>query len=150
MSAMSHQAEANQKSEAGIFYPTGYIVSAFADRTAAEKARAGLQAQGFGEADLKYVPAAEMARAARQNLENPSFFASVGSSLPTRQKQLELAQQGCEFLLIHAPEPEDEERVLRALSDVPTRYAVKYKRLIIENMLQHIPMAGGGAASRVA
>src|SRR3546814_15473690 len=80
-----------------------------------------------------------MAHEAARNLEHPSFFASTGSSMPTRQKQLELARDGHDFVLIHAPSTADEKRALQALAATPPRYAIKYKRLIIENLMQDIP-----------
>lgn len=150
MTRMDHQAEANQKSEAGMFYPTGYIVSGFADSDTAHKAQQQLRKRGFGEADVKYVAASEMKREAGKNLENPSFFASTGASMPTRQKQLELANEGYEFVMIYAPEDEDEQRAIQALSTVAARYAVKYKRLIIENLMPQIPGTSGGEAPRVS
>src|SRR3546814_17191749 len=98
MSELKRQEDANQISEAGMFYPTGYIVAGFADSASAKEAQASLQRQGFGNEDLKYVSAAEMAHEAARNLEHPSFFASTGSSMPTRQKQLELAREGHDFV----------------------------------------------------
>lgn len=139
MSELKRQEDANQALEAGMFYPTGYIVAGFVDTATAKDAQAGLQRQGFAAEDLKYVAAAEMVRAAAKNLENPSFFASTGASMPTRQKQLELARRGYDFVLIHAPGKEDEDRALQALASTPPRYAIKYKRLIIENLMQDIP-----------
>jgi hypothetical protein len=151
MSKLKRQEDANQVSEAGMFYPTGHIVAGFGDAATAKKAQEFLKQQGFGDHDLRYVPAAEMARDAARNLENPSLFASSGSSMPTRQKQLELAKDGCEFVIIYAPDKEDERRALHALAALPTCYAVKYKRLIIENVLQDIPSQGARReASRVA
>ncbi|NGY06848.1 hypothetical protein [Solimonas terrae] len=139
MNKLRRQEDANQISEAGMFYPTGYIVSGFADRAAARKAEQSLHAQGFGDDDVQYVSAADMHKAASRNLEHPSLFASTGSSMPTRQKQLELARDGHDFVLVRAPEAGDEERALRALASAPPRYAVKYRRLIIENILPDIP-----------
>ncbi|HEY9546640.1 MAG TPA: hypothetical protein VIR56_11570 [Solimonas sp.] len=151
MSELKRQEDANQISEAGMFYPTGYIVAGFADSASAKEAQASLQRQGFGNEDLKYVSAAEMAHEAARNLEHPSFFASTGSSMPTRQKQLELARDGHDFVLIHAPSTADEKRALQALAATPPRYAIKYKRLIIENLMQDIPAPPSQSqASRVA
>lgn len=151
MSRLARQEDANQRSEAGMFYPTGYIVAGFANADVARKAREGLLAAGFGDRDVEHVPAAKMEAEAAKNLENPSLFASLGSSMPTRQKQLELAREGCDFVLIHAPDEDAEAHAIKALSGVPTRYAVKYKRLIIENLLQDLPSETADShASRVA
>src|SRR3546814_11518169 len=119
MSELKRQEDANQISEAGMFYPTGYIVAGFADSASAKEAQASLQRQGFGNEDLKYVSAAEMAHEAARNLDHPSFFASTGSSMPTRQKQLELARDGHDFVLIHATSTADEKRTVTDLAGNP-------------------------------
>lgn len=141
MSKLTRQADANKGLEAGMFYPTGYIVAGFADRQTRDRAQQALIRQGFGEAQLTAVTAQDMREQAASNLQAPSVFASMGSSLPARQKQLELAEAGCDFLLIEAPEREQEQRAVWALSQVPIRYAIKYRRLIIENLLPEIPSA---------
>lgn len=145
MSKLTRQQDANKNLEAGMFYPTGYIVAGFADVPARDQAQRALQAKGFAETQLTAVSAQDMRQQAAQNLEHPSIFASMGSSLPARQKQLELAEAGCEFLLIEAPESEQERRAVQALSRGPVRYAIKYRRLIIENLLPDIPSASDDA-----
>jgi hypothetical protein len=139
MGKLEHQDRANQKSEAGIFYPTGYIVAGFPPSASAQDAQRVLQERGFAGDDVTYVAAAQMASEAERNLESPSLFASMGSSLQVRQKQLELAQDGWNFLLIKAGADDAEQRAVEALAGSGVGYAIKYRALIIENVMPDIP-----------
>jgi hypothetical protein len=149
MGKLTHQADANQRSEAGMFYPTGYIVAGFESSTSAREAQRRLQQQGFGSDDVTLVAARQMAQEAEKNLESPSLFASMGSSLPVRQKQLELAQNGWDFLLIHAAQHDEEEHAVQALTGTGVRYAIKYRPLIIENLMPNIPTSAEHVPARV-
>lgn len=144
MQTIHRQAEANKFMEGGVFYPTGYVVAAFPTDADAHKARDALVADGFEPDAVQYVDAATMAREAEENLEHRGLMA-VGASVPVREMQLDLARQGCAFLLICAPQDHEEKRVVDALARAPVRYAVKYKRLIIENLVPEIPSSTSDA-----
>lgn len=134
MDAIHQQKDANKFLEGGIFYPTGHVVTAFANRHLAVRARKALEGAGFAGDDLMEVNPETMAREAAENLSTKGLLA-VGASAPAREKQLELAEQGCHFLIVHAPGDEDHERLEKALAGMSVRYAVKYRRLIIENLV---------------
>lgn len=134
MEKIQEQKQANKFLEGGIFYPTGHIVTAFASAAQAARARDALLAAGFDDEHVQSIDDLTMAREAEENLDDSNVL-SVGASLPTREKQLELAQEGCHFLLVYAPDDGDDERLMQALSGMEARYAVKYHRLIIENLL---------------
>lgn len=138
MDPIHEQKDANKFMEGGIFYPTGHVVTAFPTAEDAKQARKSLEKAGFVGEQLLSIDARTMAREAAENLDSRGLM-SVGASVPTRQKQLELAQQGCHFLVIHAPGDSDHERVMRALNGTQVRYAVKYHRLVIENLIVGIP-----------
>ena len=141
MTKLTDQTEENQSREAGMFYPKGFIVAGFSIETQAQRVREALHQLGFAANEVTFVSAPDMARQAGANLEDPSFFSGVGSTLAIREKQFELAKEGCSFLLIKAPEDEQEKNALKAFVGVPVRYAVKYRMLVIENMLPLIPSA---------
>ncbi|MES2684386.1 MAG: hypothetical protein V4650_12785 [Pseudomonadota bacterium] len=141
MGKLTEQSDENKGSEGGMFYPRGFIVAAFDSPELEQQAEQALRDAGFPAADVTRVAAADMARQAGENLENPSIFAALGSTVSIRQKQYELAREGCEFLLIKAEEDAQETAAIEALSKSPIRYAVKYRMLVIENMLPKIPSA---------
>lgn len=134
MEPLHDQKTANRFLEGDTFYPTGHIIFGFASAEAALRIGTSLTAGGVPEDHVTHIPAEEMAREARENLQGVSLF-SVGASIPTREKQLQLAEQGVHFLMVYAPEDDDEERVLQRLRGQDVRYAVKYRRLVIENLL---------------
>lgn len=147
MQPVHDQKEANKFLEGGVFYPTGHIVAAFADGKAARKAQEALTRGQWPEDHASYVDAAEMAREAEENLQDASFLAA-GASVPARQKQLELAQSGCHFLLIFAPDKDDEKRAMGLLNGHAVVYAAKYNRLIIENLVKDIHSSTPKEAAR--
>lgn len=139
MSQFQNQADANRRMEGGLFYPTGHIVAAFPEEKNACEAREALVQEGFGEEAVVAIPPDSMVREARRNLDEARPFLSLGASLPVRQKQLQLAEEGCHFLMIEAGSVERQERIMAVLSKVPVRYAVKYNRLVIENLVKDLP-----------
>jgi len=142
MEKLVRQSEAERLLEAGMFYPTGYIVSAHTSHSEAIIAADNLFNQHFSDSEVTIVKAEEMVRQAGLNLEHPAIFAAMGATIAVRQKQYDLAKNdGCSFILIHAATDEREEAAIRALSRGPIRYAVKYRRLVIENLLPKIPGA---------
>lgn len=147
MHPVHHQKEANKIMEGGVFYPTGHIVAAFVDEASAMKAQACLVREHWPEDHVVYVDPPAMVREAEENLEDASFLAA-GASLPAREKQLELARAGCHFLLIFAPDDDDQERAMQLLDGLAVRYAVKYHRLIIENLVQDIHSSAHTEAAR--
>ena len=147
MHPVQDQKEANKFLEGGVFYPTGHIVAAFSDAKAALKAQEVMTRSQWPEDHVLYVDAASMADEAEENLHDASFLAA-GASVPARQKQLELAQAGCHFLLIFAPDKEDEQRAMSLLNGHAVVYAAKYNRLIIENLVKDIHSSSAKEAAR--
>lgn len=137
MDPIHEQKQANKFLEGGMFYPTGHVLTGFATQTIAHQARAALERAGFSGEKVLIIDAATMAREARENLDAQGLL-SLGASVPTRQKQLELAEDGCHFILVQAPGDADHERVIQALDGIEVRYAVKYHRLIIENLVDEV------------
>ena len=141
MSKLLQQSDKNADSEGGMFYPTGYLVTAFDASGDASRARDALAMAGFDAEELTLVSAEEMQRQAAQNLEHPTLLAALGSTVAIRQKQFDLAEEGCTFLLVPAASDEEEAAAVAALDAVPVRYAVKYRRLVIENLLPKLAHA---------
>jgi hypothetical protein len=127
--------------EGHMFYPTGYLVAALPGREVAEHARNAVIGGGSEEKDCLVMAAAEVADAAADELEAQGVIAALGSSAQVRQRQLELAEEGCAFLMIKAPTDEIRAHVLNSLSHFPVRYAVHYHSLTIEDLIPLIPSA---------
>lgn len=141
MPKLSNQSDGNHAREAGLFYPTGHLVIGFDDDGDAQAAHDDLRRAGFPEDDITDVPARKMEEEATRNLERPNLMSSLGSSLPVREKQLQLAQQGCDFVMVLANSAAKETQAIDAVSDRSVRYAVKYRTLVIEDMRARIKSA---------
>lgn len=138
MHPIRDQKQANRFLEGGVFYPVGHILLGFeagcGTGDALDEACEALTQGGVPPDHVTRFDAASMEHEAGENLKSTGLM-SVGASLPAREMQLELAKDGCEFLLIYAPSDEDQAKVIELLRGQPLRYAVKYHRLVIEDLL---------------
>src|SRR3569833_2694895 len=91
--------------------------------------------------DCVYASPETVASQAEDEVRRTSVLALFGHSLQTREAHLDLAREGCHFLTIHASTRAEMERVMRVLSRVPVRYAIKYHLFVIENITDRIPSA---------
>jgi len=139
-------AHSNHLLEGGMFYPTGYIVAGLPDGEQAESLCELFRSSGYDEQECMVVPAERMARACAENVAAQFFIAALGASAQVRQRQLQLAREGCHFLMIDAVTAAEKQRVLRVLSRVPVRYAVHYHRFVIEDLIELLPSATADSA----
>lgn len=137
MSKLDQQSEENRSAESDVFYPKGFIVAGFPGGTEAQQTKDALHAAGFGEGEVTAVKAADMARQAQKNIDSAGLLAGLGASIKDRHNQLALAEEGHDFLLIKAEEDEAEAKAISVLGEHDTVYAIKYRSLVVENLLGH-------------
>ncbi len=118
----------------GAFYPTGHIVIAFEQYEKANRVCEELKSEGFKEQDCELHRSEEVADTARRNLENTGLMARVGKSVAAIKEHLHAAENGATFLLVHAPNDRDTERVLQAISGKQVVLAHRYHHLAIEEL----------------
>jgi len=135
------QNKSHSWSEGGIFYPRAYIVLGLPNHDDALRLHKVFLDEGASADECILLAASAMAYAAAKDLESEGAMAFFGSIAHVRQKQLQLAQDGCHFLMVKASSEKDRNRVLGALVQVPIRYAVHYGRLVVEDLIAHIPTA---------
>lgn len=133
--------------EGGLFYPTGYIVAGLPDEEQAHSLCELFRSSGYDEDECLVVEAERMARACEQNVRDQGVISALGSSGQVRQRQLQLAKDGCHFLMVDAATAAEQQRVMRVLSRVPVRYAVHYHRFVIEDLIQNLPSATADSAN---
>jgi len=146
-SAAPQAGQSRRLLEGGPFYPTGYIVAGVPDMEQARSLCELFRSSGYDEDECLVVPAERMARACEQNVQEQSFISALGSSGQVRQRQLQLAKDGCHFLMVDAASEAEQQRVMRVLSRVPVRYAVHYHRFVIEDLIQKLPSATADSAN---
>lgn len=119
----------------GQFYPTGHIVAMFPGEEAARTAGQALVAAGIDAAELSLItPEKMMGDVARTVGSGDMPLPSAGTEGDTIRRFTHLAAQGQWALLIHAPDNEAAERVMKALEDHRPSHAQRYRRLVIEDL----------------
>jgi hypothetical protein len=118
----------------GIFYPTGWMVIAFASRESAEQVRRDLLTGGYDEADCRLVRSDEVIPSAQAQLDSSGWLAKLGMADEMVGRHLDAANRGSTFLLIHALSDVEAERVMKVVRRVPFELAHRYHRLAIEEI----------------
>ena len=119
----------------GHFYPTGHIVAMFPNADAAQAAGRALVDAGIPGDDVSLITPEVMERElgakARASQE---AMPSAGTEADTVLRFADYASKGHHALLIHAPDNEDSDRVMRALADHKPSHAQRYRMLVIEDL----------------
>jgi hypothetical protein len=120
----------------GVFKPVGHIVVAFRTAHEMESAAESLIERGFAPADLvRYTPE-EMAAQVDREMHSAGLLASVGQELNLIKAHRELAQNGCSFLVVHAPDDERATQVATIAKAQNAAVAQRYGTFIIEELIE--------------
>jgi hypothetical protein len=120
----------------GVFYPTGYMVLMFPGEQQAREAERKLEDAGFsGEEVSLLTPQVILDDIGRTAGHADIPLPSAGTEAETVRRFAALARQGHHALLIHAPKPEQTERIMQILHDAPISYGQKYRHLVIEDLV---------------
>jgi hypothetical protein len=120
----------------GVFYPTGWMVLMFAGETAARDAARQLEADGVEPDCVMLLAPADILGDVAGATGDDSIMPSPGSEGDTARRFIELARQGQYGLMVHAPHAADSDRVMALLKDAPISYGQKYRRLVIEDVVE--------------
>jgi hypothetical protein len=119
----------------GVFKPVGHTLIAFATEEEMQFAAGRLLAQGFEEGAFKrYTPEQMVAQVDAQMLA-ASPLASVGQELNLIQAHRALAERGCSFLLVHAPDDTQAGQVAQVARTGNAVAAQRYGRFLIEELI---------------
>ena len=119
----------------GVFKPVGHTVMAFRSDADLQGAANALRGLGFSNADLVCYTPQEMVNQASSERKRAGALAAFGYELDLVNIDLALAQSGCSFLVVYAPEPDQAERaaqVARALHAVSAQH---YGTFMIEDVV---------------
>jgi hypothetical protein len=119
----------------GVFKPTGHTVMAFKSVADQEAAVHALTAQGFVAADMVRYSPQEMANLARAERQAASPLAAFGYELELVDTHLALAETGCSFLVVPAPEDAQLERVTEVALRLKAVSAQHYGRFLIQDLI---------------
>lgn len=122
----------------GVFNPVGHTVIAYRSADAMQPAVQALLADGFTEAALVRYSAAEMLAQTGDDLHSATALASLGQGLNLVKAHRELAQQGCSFLVVQAPDDAQAERVAAVALATHAVAAQRYGRFIVEELVDQV------------
>lgn len=131
--------KSNPPNSFGVFKPVGHTVMAFRSAADLQAAASALEAKGFvGEALVRYTPE-EMTAQVDAELHTASPLASFGYELDLIKAHRELALSGCSFLVVHAPDDAQAERVAVVARTMKAVAAQHYGRFMIEELADLSP-----------
>jgi hypothetical protein len=119
----------------GVFSPVGHVVVAFADGQAAHAAAQALREAGFDDEDILQYTAAEESEEMSRMLDGISGAAGFGHEVSLMRLYKALADEGCCWLVVYAPDKAHCERVVSVARQHGAKLAEKYGRLVIEDLL---------------
>ena len=119
----------------GVFSPVGHVVVALPDDASADAAFRALRAEGFEEDDILRYSAQEESQEMAQRLDGITGTAEFGHEVVLMRKYKELAERGCGWLVVYAPEKERCEQVVQIARQHGALLAEKYHRMVVEDLL---------------
>jgi len=119
----------------GVFKPTDHTVMALRSTLDLEAAIAALIEQGFAEAAMVRYSAQEMAALASADRKAASPLAAFGYELELVETYQALAESGCSFLVVHAPDDEQLDRVKEVALRLKVASAQHYGTFMIQDLI---------------
>lgn len=123
----------------GVFKPTGHTLMAFRTPAELRAASYALVAAGFQLDALTEYTSEEMRMQASSELDGAGLMASFGYELDLLRLHKDLAEQGCSFLIVNAPKPDQASLVANMLQTMHPAAAQHYGRFLIENLTEMAP-----------
>lgn len=121
-------------SSLGVFSPTGHIVMAFTTNEDAKKAGQALVTAGFGQDDVTYYGSYEVMAEFEKSEQQAVNPVQIGQDVAKVEEFLELAKEGCGFLVVHAPKGAQSKRAIQIVHPYGLKFAEKYNWLTIEEL----------------
>ena len=119
----------------GVFKPVGHVVITLRTAADLQRAEAALKEQGFDASEIvRYTPA-EMIDQVNAEVERASPLAAIGQDLNLIKAHRELAQAGCSFLVVHAPEQAHIDKVNAVAHRLKAVAAQRYGRFVTEELM---------------
>jgi hypothetical protein len=117
------------------FKPVGHVVLALPDDAAAQRAAQELRARGLAEEAIVRYSAAEQARLMEKLIDDSSGVAEFGHEIVVMRRFLDLALEGCGWLVVASPDEPTENTIVAVAQDMGAKAAVKYGRLVITDLI---------------
>lgn len=123
----------------GVFKPVGHTLMAFRSQEQLQLATQALASQGFALTAMVRYSGEEMLRLINDELQGFGPTANFGYELDLLRHHKALAQDGCPFLLVHAPKEAQVERVAALVATLQPMAAQHYGRFLIRDLTEPPP-----------
>jgi hypothetical protein len=127
--------KSNPPTSFGVFKPVGHVVIALGTDAQTQALASELTVQGFSADDLVHYTPQEMIDQVAAQILTASPLASVGQDLNLIKAHRALAEDGCSFLVVHAPNGELVAKVAAAAKNHHAKSAQRYGSLIVEELI---------------
>jgi hypothetical protein len=120
---------------AGVFYPTGYVFAMFPTEQDARGVGEALERDGLSEKPVMLLSPQQILEKVVRTVGSADIpLPSAGTEAATVRQYAALAGQGHWAVMVHAPDADDTEAVMRHVRQAPFSFAEKYRRLVIEDL----------------
>jgi hypothetical protein len=126
----------SMKTMRGVFYPTGWTLLMFPGEQDARDAAKKLADAGVGEDDLLLVTPQDFRTQILGAAGDDDMLPSAGTEGDTVRRFAELAAQGHHGVMLHPRHDIETERLKEILQGAPISYGQKYRRLVIEDIVE--------------
>lgn len=123
----------------GVFKPVGHTVISFRTQEELRSAMRSLSALGFVDSAMVDYSAPEFLVLATAELQAAGPLANFGYELDLLRLQQGLAQEGCCFLIVHAPDEVQADRVAALVGSMQPVSAQHYGRFLIQDLTETAP-----------
>ena len=120
----------------GVFKPVRHVVITFRTAGDLQAAEAALSEQGFAASEMVRYTSAEMIAQVDAEVGKASPRAALGQDLNLIKAHRELAQEGCSFLVVHAPEQAHVDKVNAVAHTLKAVAAQRYGRFVTEELIE--------------
>lgn len=119
----------------GVFYPTGYVVAMFPGEDDARQVGQSIEQDGLSEKPVMLLSPQQVLEKVVRTVGSADIpLPSAGTEAATVRQYAALAGQGHWALMVHAPDADETEAVMRVVRQAPFSFAEKYRRLVIEDL----------------
>lgn len=119
----------------GAFYPTGYVFAMFPSEADARKVGGQLEREHLSREPILLLPPQQVLEEIVRTVGGADIpLPSAGTEANTVRQYAERASDGHWALMVHAPDADESEAVMRVLRQAPFSVAEKYRRLVIEDL----------------
>ena len=123
----------------GVFKPVGHTLLAFQTAGEVRAAQQALGALGFTATSMVEYSADEMLRLADEEIQAVGMLAGFGYELDLLRTHRMLAEQGCNFLVVRAPDDGHFTLIANLVGTLQPASAQHYGRFLIRDLTENAP-----------